>query len=59
MFKYLNKVVILIFIIAAVDAAPILNKNYALRQGDGSLVQVIISGDEIYQARLKHLMATV
>ncbi len=49
MFKYLNKVVILIFIIAAVDAAPILNKNYELRQGDGSLVQVIISGDEYYQ----------
>ncbi|MBN1757802.1 MAG: hypothetical protein JW863_05765 [Chitinispirillaceae bacterium] len=32
-----------------VSAAPVSNKPYAFRQPDGSLVSVIVSGDEFYQ----------
>lgn len=49
MYKYLNKIIVFISIIIEVNAAPLLNKNYELRQGDGSMVPVIISGDEYYQ----------
>ncbi len=32
------------------SAAPVSNKPYAFRQPDGSLVSVIVSGDEFYTA---------
>ena len=46
----LGGVCLVIFVLpAAVLTAPISNKPFNFRQPDGSLVPVIVSGDEFYQ----------